>query len=76
MGMSAGAVTTLDGPALAAALRAGLEGIVARGKPEAGDKTMFDAMAPAVDAFDAALARRSGYRGGGQGGRGRRGRRS
>lgn len=56
MGMSAGAVTTLDGPALAAALRAGLEGIVARGKPEAGDKTMFDAMAPAVDAFDAALA--------------------
>lgn len=56
MGMSAGAVTTLDGPALAAALRAGLEGIVARGKPEAGDKTMFDAMAPAVDAFDTALA--------------------
>ncbi|MBN6190464.1 dihydroxyacetone kinase subunit L [Aneurinibacillus sp. BA2021] len=56
MGMSAGAVSELDGPALAAALRAGLEGIVARGKPEAGDKTMYDAMAPAVDAFDAALA--------------------
>ncbi|MFD6817339.1 dihydroxyacetone kinase subunit DhaL [Microbacterium sp. NPDC060132] len=56
MGMSAGAVSEMDGPALAAALRAGLEGIVARGKPEAGDKTMYDAMAPAVDAFDAALA--------------------
>lgn len=56
MGMSAGAVTSLDGPALAAALRAGLEGIVARGKPEAGDKTMFDAMAPAVDALDETLA--------------------
>ena len=56
MWMSAGAVTSLDGPALAVALRAGLEGIVARGKPEAGDKTMFDAMAPAVDAFDSALA--------------------
>ena len=56
MGMTAGAVTELDGPALAAALRAGLEGIVARGKAEAGDKTMFDAMAPAVDAFDVALA--------------------
>ncbi|WP_447652813.1 dihydroxyacetone kinase subunit DhaL [Microbacterium sufflavum] len=56
MGMSAGAVSELDGLALAAALRAGLEGIVARGKPEAGDKTMYDAMAPAVDAFDAALA--------------------
>lgn len=56
MGMAAGAVSELDGPGLAAALRAGLDGIVARGKAEAGDKTMFDAMAPAVDAFDAALA--------------------
>jgi dihydroxyacetone kinase-like protein len=56
MGMAAGAVSELDGPALAAALRAGLDGIVARGKAEAGDKTMFDAMAPAVDALDAALA--------------------
>jgi len=57
MGMSAGAVTALEPEALAAALRAGLEGIVARGKAEAGDKTMFDAMAPAVDAMDAAIAR-------------------
>lgn len=56
MGMAAGAVSDLDGDALAAALRAGLDGIVARGKAEAGDKTMFDAMAPAVDAMDAALA--------------------
>ncbi|MEU4016603.1 dihydroxyacetone kinase subunit DhaL [Microbacterium sp. NPDC028030] len=56
MGMTAGAVQELDGPGLAAALRAGLDGIVARGKAEAGDKTMFDAMAPAVDALDAALA--------------------
>ena len=40
----------------AKALRAALEGVVARGKAEAGDKTMFDALAPAVDAFDAALA--------------------
>jgi len=56
MGMTAGAVSELDGPGLAAALRAGLDGIVARGKAEAGDKTMFDAMAPAVDALDAALA--------------------
>ncbi|MCV0335535.1 MULTISPECIES: dihydroxyacetone kinase subunit DhaL [unclassified Microbacterium] len=55
-GMAAGPVSELDGPALAAALRAGLDGIVARGKAEAGDKTMFDAMAPAVDAMDAALA--------------------
>ncbi len=56
MGMTAGAVTEFDGAALAAALRAGLDGIVARGKAELGDKTMFDALAPALDAFDAALA--------------------
>jgi phosphoenolpyruvate---glycerone phosphotransferase subunit DhaL len=42
--------------AFAAALRAGLDGVVARGKAEAGDKTMYDALAPAVDALDAALA--------------------
>jgi dihydroxyacetone kinase-like protein len=55
-GMTAGGVTTLDGAALAAALRAGFEGVIARGKAEAGDKTMFDAMSPALDAFDASLA--------------------
>ena len=41
---------------LAAALRAGLEGIVARGKAEAGDKTMYDALAPAVHALDSAVS--------------------
>lgn len=55
-GMAGGAVSELDAAGLAAALRAGLEGIVARGKAEAGDKTMFDAMAPAVDALDAAIS--------------------
>jgi dihydroxyacetone kinase-like protein len=45
------------GPAqLAAALRAGLDGVAARGKAERGDKTMLDALGPAVDALDAALA--------------------
>ncbi|MFD5224782.1 dihydroxyacetone kinase subunit DhaL [Microbacterium sp. NPDC058342] len=56
MGMAAGAVSQLDASALAAALRAGLDGVVARGKAEPGDKTMFDSMAPAVDALEAALA--------------------
>jgi dihydroxyacetone kinase-like protein len=56
MGMTAGPVASFDGPALGVALRAGLEGVVARGKAEAGDKTMFDAMAPALDAYDAAIA--------------------
>lgn len=46
----------LDDAAVAAALRAGVEGVVARGKAEAGDKTMLDALLPAVDALDAALA--------------------
>ena len=55
-GMSAGPATTLDSAGLGVALRAGMDGIVARGKAEIGDKTMFDAMAPAVDAWDAAVA--------------------
>jgi dihydroxyacetone kinase-like protein len=38
----------------AAALRAGVEGIEARGKAGLGDKTMYDALAPAADAFEAA----------------------
>lgn len=38
------------------ALRAGVGGILARGKPELGDKTMYDAWAPALDAYDAAVA--------------------
>lgn len=35
-------------------LRAGLEGVKARGKAEPGDKTMVDALEPAVLAFEAA----------------------
>ncbi|MBC7441816.1 MAG: dihydroxyacetone kinase subunit L [Ramlibacter sp.] len=56
IGAAAGPVGTLDASGLAAGLRAGLGGVVARGKAEAGDKTMFDVLAPALDAFDAALA--------------------
>jgi phosphoenolpyruvate---glycerone phosphotransferase subunit DhaL len=56
LGKAAGAVTECDGPALAAALRAGFEGVLARGKAELGDKTMVDAMAPALEAMDAAIA--------------------
>ena len=43
----------LDAAGLGAALRAGLEGVVARGKAEVGEKTMVDALSPALDAFDA-----------------------
>jgi dihydroxyacetone kinase-like protein len=40
---------------LGAALRAGLDGLRQRGRAEPDDKTMVDAMAPAVDAYHAAL---------------------
>ncbi|MDR2321244.1 MAG: dihydroxyacetone kinase subunit L [Microbacterium sp.] len=56
IGATLGAETEVEPAALAAGLRAGLEGVVARGKAEAGDKTLFDAIAPAIDALDAALA--------------------
>jgi phosphoenolpyruvate---glycerone phosphotransferase subunit DhaL len=55
MASSVSGSAELDGPAIVAALRAGLAGIVARGQAERGDKTMFDALVPAVDALDTAL---------------------
>ena len=55
-GMKAGDVAELTAAELGEALLAGLEGVVARGKPEPNDKTMFDAMAPAISAYNAALA--------------------
>ena len=55
MSGSAGDAGALDDAGFAAALRAGLDGVVARGKAQAGDKTMYDALAPACDALEAAL---------------------
>jgi dihydroxyacetone kinase-like protein len=49
---SAGAADELDAAQFAAAMRAGLDGIVARGKAEPEDKTMFDALQPAVEALE------------------------
>ncbi|WAB80313.1 dihydroxyacetone kinase subunit DhaL [Microcella daejeonensis] len=56
LGASIGDAAELDAATLAAALRAGVEGIVARGKAEAGDKTMVDAWLPALAAMDEAVA--------------------
>jgi phosphoenolpyruvate---glycerone phosphotransferase subunit DhaL len=56
MAPATGGAATLDPETFAKALRAGLEGVVARGKAEPGDKTMVDALTPALDALDAALA--------------------
>ena len=47
-------VEELDGQAVARALQAGLEGVTARGKAVTGDKTMIDALSPAVEAAKAA----------------------
>jgi dihydroxyacetone kinase-like protein len=45
----------VDDATFAAALRAGLDGVVRLGKAEEGDKTMVDAWLPARAALDAAL---------------------
>jgi dihydroxyacetone kinase-like protein len=44
----------VDLPAFAAAWRKGLEGVQSRGKAQPGDKTMVDALIPAVGALEAA----------------------
>lgn len=49
---AAGEVNQLDASSFAVAMRAGLDGLVSRGKAEVGDKTMVDALAPAVDALE------------------------
>ncbi|HEU5470047.1 MAG TPA: dihydroxyacetone kinase subunit DhaL [Actinophytocola sp.] len=51
---SAGTAAELDPAAVAGALRAALNGVVARGKAELGDKTMVDALEPAVRAAEQA----------------------
>lgn len=51
-----GESTEIDAVALAGALTAARDGIVARGKAELGDKTMVDAWSPAVEAADEVLA--------------------
>jgi dihydroxyacetone kinase-like protein len=56
LGGALGDGETVTPEQLAVAVRTGLDGVVARGKAEAGDKTMFDALAPAADAVDAAVA--------------------
>lgn len=42
--------------AIGKGLHAGVEGVLARGKAELGDKTMYDAWAPALEAYDTAVA--------------------
>jgi dihydroxyacetone kinase-like protein len=51
MGTAAAGASTLDAAAFGDALDAGLKGVQARGKAQAGDKTMVDALLPAVAAL-------------------------
>lgn len=50
-----GPVTAADSDQLAAALRAGLNGVAERGRASEGDKTLLDALAPGLRAFETAL---------------------
>jgi dihydroxyacetone kinase-like protein len=52
----------VDLPTFAAAWRKGLEGVKSRGKAEPGDKTMVDALTPAVEALETATDLDGGLR--------------
>jgi phosphoenolpyruvate---glycerone phosphotransferase subunit DhaL len=56
MGRALGDATEVEDAAFAAALRAGYDSVVARGKAQLEDKTMLDALHSALAALDAALA--------------------
>jgi phosphoenolpyruvate---glycerone phosphotransferase subunit DhaL len=54
MGNALAGADSVDQAAFAAAWRKGVEGLQARGKAQLGDKTMLDALSPAVDALEGA----------------------
>ncbi|WP_368407002.1 dihydroxyacetone kinase subunit DhaL [Actinomadura sp. NAK00032] len=62
-GKALGDAADVDAAALGTALRAALDGVRDLGKAADGDKTMVDALAPAVAAYEAALADGSGLAG-------------
>jgi dihydroxyacetone kinase phosphoprotein-dependent L subunit len=54
-GATAGAVDELEPAQVVAMLRAAIAGIKARGKSDVGDKTLLDALVPAVDTIEAQI---------------------
>jgi phosphoenolpyruvate---glycerone phosphotransferase subunit DhaL len=56
MANAAGQADSLDDLAFAKVLRAGLEEVAQRGRAAVGDKTMLDALTPAIETLEAALA--------------------
>jgi phosphoenolpyruvate---glycerone phosphotransferase subunit DhaL len=62
MGTALGTGAEVDLATYAAAWRKGLEGVQARGKAQPGDKTMVDALIPAVEALEGAAGLDEGLR--------------
>jgi dihydroxyacetone kinase-like protein len=56
-GFVAGEAPVLDGPTVAAMLRAAADGLARRGRCRAGDKTILDTLEPAAIAFEEAIER-------------------
>jgi phosphoenolpyruvate---glycerone phosphotransferase subunit DhaL len=54
-GISLGTKTDIEGSDVVALLRASIEGIKKRGQSDVGDKTLLDALVPAVDALEKTL---------------------
>jgi dihydroxyacetone kinase-like protein len=54
-GMAVADQQEINGEALLKMLSSGVEGLRQRGRPELGDKTMYDALSPAVEALGSSL---------------------
>ena len=57
-GTTAGSVAKLEPAQIVAMLRASIEGIKARGRSDVGDKTLLDALVPAVDTIEVHIGQR------------------
>jgi phosphoenolpyruvate---glycerone phosphotransferase subunit DhaL len=55
LGTAGGSTASLDAAGTVAALKAAVESVKSRGKAEPGDKTMLDALLPAIAAMEASL---------------------
>ncbi len=62
MGNAVSGQAEVELPGFAAAGRKGLDGVQARGKAQPGDKTMVDALVPAIEALEAASDLAQGLR--------------
>ena len=54
-GMALDGKKEIDAPGLVAFLEAGIQGILQRGRPEQGDKTMYDVWAPVLETVEAGV---------------------